>query len=205
VHQLRRDPERTRQAAEACAAIANEHGLSFWQASSGIYRGWAQAAQGEVEPGIAAMHQGLLDWQATGSVTYRTYFLGILAETLCQHGSVSESLSLLDEAILLAGQTGEGLYVAELHRLRGEALLKSVADPSALENRIEEDFRRALEIAQRQEVRSLELRAATSLARLLFRQRQSDEARQVLAKTYGWFTEALQTPDLREAFEVLGT
>jgi predicted ATPase/predicted Ser/Thr protein kinase len=205
VHQMRRDPERTRQAAEACAAIANEHGLSFWQASSAIYRGWAQSAQGEVESGIAAMRQGLLDWQATGSVTYRTYYLGILAETLGQHGSASECLGLLDEAILLAEQTGEGLYLAELHRLHGEALLRAAGNSSTAEQRVEEDFRLAWETARQQEVRSLELRAATSLARFHVRQGQSDNARQLLAKTYGWFTEALQTPDLRAAFDVLNS
>jgi predicted ATPase len=203
VHQLRRDSEQTRHAAEACAAIANEHGLSFWQASSAVFCGWSQAAKGEIATGIAAMRQGLLDWQATGSVTYRTYYLGILAETLSQQSSASESLGLLDEALLLAEQTGEGLYAAELHRLHGEALLRASDDPTAAGKRAEEDFLRALETARRQEVRSLELRAATSLARLQGVQGRPEDGRQVLAKTYGWFTEAFQTPDLREAFDVL--
>jgi predicted ATPase len=203
VHQLRRDPVHTRHAAEACGAIADEHGLSFWLASSGIFRGWAKAALGEDATGIATMRQGLLDWQATGSVTYRTYYLGILAETLSQQGSAAECLSLLDEAILLAEQTGEGLYLSELHRLRGEALLRGLADSRAGGPRAEEEFCRALETAKSQEARSLELRAATSLARLRIRQGQTDKARRVLAKTYGWFTEAFQTPDLREAFDVL--
>jgi predicted ATPase len=138
-------------------------------------------------------------------VTYRTYYLGILAETLGQHGSASECLGLLDEAILLAEQTGEGLYLAELHRLHGEALLRAAGNSSIAEQRVEKDFRRAWEIARQQEVRSLELRAATSLARFHVRQGQPDNARQILANSYGWFTEALQTPDLRAAFDVLNS
>jgi predicted ATPase len=199
VHQLRRDPRRTQQAAEACAGVATEHGLSFWLAGSAILRGWAVVAEGDAAAGIGLLKQGLHDWQGTGSVTYRTYFLGILAQSLNQNGAAHESMELLNEALELAEKTGEGLYAAELHRLRGEVLL---ADGAA-DGRAEADFRQALAIARAQETRSLELRAALSLARLHQRRGEPSEARQVLAPAYNWFHEGFQTPDVDDAATLL--
>jgi predicted ATPase len=82
VHHLRRNTARVRECAEASAALAAEHGLLFWLAGSAVMRGWALATSGAAEEGIALLRQGLVDWQTTGSVTYRTYFLGLLAEAL---------------------------------------------------------------------------------------------------------------------------
>ena len=90
-------------------------------------------------------------------------------------------------------------------RLNQACIRHAAGNASTAEQRVEEDFRRAWETARQQDVRSLELRAATSLARFHVRQGKPDDARQILAKTYGWFTEALQTPDLRAAFDVLNS
>ena len=99
VHQLRRDPRQTLQAAEACAAIAAEHGFSFWKAGSAILWGWALVAQETLPEGGDTIRQGLLDWQATGSITYLPYFLGLLGETLIAEGKVEQSRQALDEAL----------------------------------------------------------------------------------------------------------
>jgi predicted ATPase len=205
VYQLRGDHRRTRGHAEACSAVATEHGFSFWMAGSNILRGWALAADGAVSEGTAAMRQGLLDWQATGSVTYRTLFLGILAQTLLRRDDVADSRLLLDEALAVAGQTGEGLYEPELHRLIGESLLASTSDPDDAEAlaQAEEKFHQAVSLARSQNAKSLELRAAISLARMSARQNVSSAAaRQTLAETYACFTEGLDTPDLVAAREL---
>jgi predicted ATPase len=190
VHQLRRDPPRVRQAAEACDSIAAEHGLSFWLAGSAIFRGWALAASGETG-GVEIMRRGISDWQATGSVTYRTYYLGILAETLHQHGEQQEAIKLLEESIQLADETGEGLYAAELHRLRGE-IFRAIGGL----DKAQSDFARALSLARQRDVRSLELRATASLAQLYKGQGRGKEAELLLAPMYEWFTEGHTSHDL---------
>jgi adenylate cyclase len=206
LHQLRRDGSRVREFSEASAAIAAEHSLVFWRAGGLVLSGWALAASGAAEEGISRLRQGLHDWQATGSGTYQTYFLGLLAELLARHGRGEEARRVLDDSLTLVRETGEGLYEAELHRLRGEARLSETAHPNAdLVRQAEEDFRRALDIARRQEAKSLELRAAMSLARLSRRTNGSLEARTMLASVHDWFSEGLQTPDVREARELLET
>src|SRR5262245_54619294 len=114
--QLCRDPKQTRQSAEASAEIAAEHGLSFWLAGGGVMTGWSTVAMGDAEEGIRQLRQGLLDWQATGSATYRTYYLALLAETLAGVGQLAEAFSVLDEALLLVEKSDERFFEAELHR-----------------------------------------------------------------------------------------
>src|SRR5262249_49993245 len=157
VHQCRGDGPRTRACAEKCLAISTEHGFSFWHAGSTVMSGWALAACGEAESGISRLRRGLHAWNATGSVTYRTYYLGLLVEVLTRAGQRGEARQVLEEARELARQTGEGLYEAELHRLAGALELPGDEHKGA------EHFRRALDAARRQEARALELRAAVSL------------------------------------------
>jgi predicted ATPase/predicted Ser/Thr protein kinase len=197
VHQLRRDTDKTRACAAEAGRIAAEHGFAFWSAGANILMGWAAND-------VDQLRNGLFDWQATDSVTYQTYYLGLLAEVLGGQGHVAEPLRLLDEALLLAEQTGEGLYEAELHRLRGEILLHDVDEPIATRvQRAETAFRRAISVAQAQEATSLELRATLSLARLLRDHDQAAAAREPLSKAMDKFTEGRDTPDLREAAKVL--
>jgi predicted ATPase len=206
LHQLRGNCDRAREYAETAGAVAAEHGLLFWRAGSEVMTGWALAASGTMEEGVTRLRKGLHDWQATGSGTYQTYYLGLLAELLIRAGRDEEAQRTLDEALDLVRQTGEGLYEPELHRLRGEAMLRepAQADPQLIE-RVEETFRHALEIARRQQALSLELRAALSL----FRHRQHmghsrfKGTRDLLAAVSEQFTEGFQTPDLREARELL--
>jgi adenylate cyclase len=205
LHQLRRDDSRTCECAEAAGAIAAEHGLLFWLAASSVMSGWALATTGGADEGISRLRQGLHDWQATGSGTYQTYALGLLAELLGRQGRAEEAGRVLEEALALARQTGEGLYEAELYRLRGEVLLHGTDKPdAAVFQRAEEDFHRSLDLARHQEAKSLQLRAAMSLTRLSrYRGLVVAEARELLAEIHGWFTEGFHTPDLRAAGELL--
>jgi predicted ATPase len=208
LHQLRGDCDRAREHAEAAGSVAAEHGLLFWRAGSEVMSGWALAASGAVEEGINRLRQGLHDWQATGSGTYQTYYLGLLAELLILDGRGKEARRTLDEALALVQQTQEGLYEAELHRLRGEAMLSEMVQPDLrLIQSVEEIFRHALEIARRQEARSFELRAAMSL----FRPRRPmghshfKGTRELLAAISARFTEGFQTLDLQEARRLLSS
>jgi predicted ATPase len=196
LHQLRRDAPRARACAEASAGLGAEHGLSFWQAGGTVLGGWAVALGGAADEGLTLLRRGLRDWHATGSITYQTYFLGLLAEALLGRGpgAAEEARAVVEDALALARQTGEWLYEAELYRLRGELALEAAALARA-----EEDLGRALDVARRQEARSLELRAAASLYRLDHRLGRPEQGRDRLAEVYGRFTEGFATPDLREA------
>jgi predicted ATPase len=146
--------------------------------------------------GIAQICQGLAAFRATGTEAWRPYYLALLAEAQEKIGQAEEGLSMLAEALTLVAKTGERFYEAELHRLQGELLLQR-AVPAAPQ--AEACFQQALAIARRQQAKSLELRAAMSLARLWQGQGKHAEARQLLAPIYNWFTEGFDTADLREA------
>jgi adenylate cyclase len=193
VHQLCRNAAAARACAEASIAIAAEHGFSFWRAGGSVLRGWSLAESGDVDQGIEQLRQGLRDWRAIDSVTYETYYLGLLADILLKQQRFDEGRRVIVEALDLARRTGEGLYEAELHRLQGELFRPQQEDFA------QACFRQALAVARRQEARSLELRAALSLARLVQRGGDAAEARRLLADIYGRFTEGFQTPDLQEA------
>ncbi len=146
------------------------------------------------------MCQGLAARQATGAELIRPYFLVLLAEMYGGIGQAEEGLNTLGEALAAVHKAGERHWEAELYRLRGELLLKSKVQSVS---EAETCFRHAIDIAQNQSAKSLELRAVTSLSRLWQQQGKKDEARQMLAKVYGWFTEGFDTVDLKEAKALL--
>jgi predicted ATPase len=202
VRQYCRDAPGVQERAQATAAIATEHGLSLWRANGLVMRGWALAEQGACTHGIAMLRQGLADWVATGAETHRTYFLGLLAEALGWEGQIDEGLGVLSKALALVHETGEAFHAAELHRLKGEFLLRQGATEKSCRE-ADACFRQALTIARRQQAKSLELRATMSLARLYQNQNHKAEARSILADCYEWFSEGFGTPDLMEAKAVL--
>jgi predicted ATPase len=202
LHQLRRDSVRALACAEASCEIAIEHGFSFWLAGGRIFKGWALAAQGRRDDGLSTLRQGVRDWLATDSLTYQTYYLGVLAETFGAQEPLARRA--LDEALALVQHTGERLYEPELYRLRGELTLSEAdRDASALD-RAEQDFRQALAAARRQEAKSFELRGVMSLLRLQERRGQVADARGLLADIVARFTEGRDTPELRQAQTLLG-
>jgi predicted ATPase len=123
----------------------------------------------------------------------------MLAEAYAGAGRIEDALRALDEGLPYA-ETEEPYYEAELHRLCGELLLMR-GNPN--EHEAERHFRRAIEIARQQQAKSWELRATTSLARLLAKQGKRAEARTMLAEVYGWFTEGFDTADLKDAKALL--
>jgi predicted ATPase len=202
LRQYRREAPAARESAEAAAAIAAEHGISLWQTVGLVMSGWALVEHDQADSSIARIRRGLADWAATGGGTHRPYHLALLAEALGRAGQTEEGLGALAEALTLAHRTGEGFHAAELHRLRGEFLLRQDSAEGA-GREAEACFRQALTIARQQQAKSLELRAMMSLTRLYQRQGRQAEARPVLAECYGWFTEGFDTPDLREARALL--
>ena len=135
----------------------------------------------------------------------RTFFLAYLAEGYGLVGRVDEGFAALAEAMALVESTGVCVDEAELNRLKGELTLKrpEAGSNSKVQEEAESYFRRALEIAHRQFAKSFELRATTSLARLLAEQGKREQARAMLAEIYGWFTEGFDTRDLKDAKALL--
>jgi predicted ATPase len=202
LHQLRGDGPRVRTCASESIAIAAEHGFSFWFAGGNILKGWAFAACGAPEVGVDLLRQGLSDWAATSSVTYQTYFLGLLAEVLRWLGKMDDSRRVVNEALALVDQTGEGLYEAELHRLRGELLLTD-QDRADCILQAERSFEQALAIARNQNALALELRAATSLCRLAQNQGRTGDAAAILEPICRRFSEGFQSPDYVQAVRLI--
>jgi predicted ATPase len=137
---------------------------------------------------------------------FQPFFLALLAEVYGKVGQTEEGRSVLAEAMDKVHNTGECFYEAELYRLKGELTLKQfgVRGPeSEVQKEAEACFHRAIDIARRQSAKSLELRAVTSLSRLWQSQGKKDEARQMLAEIYHWFTEGFDTKDLQEAKAML--
>jgi class 3 adenylate cyclase/predicted ATPase len=200
LHQLRREVRATQERAEAALALSTEHGFAQWWGDVTFQRGWALAAQGQHEEGIAHMQQGLAAKRATGSVLGLSEYLVRLAEMYDGMGQADAGLPLLAEALTHVDTTGERHYEAEAYRIKGELLLRQ-AVPDAPE--AEACFQQALAVARRQQAKSWELRTAVSLSRLWQRQGKRAEARALLAPVYGWFTEGFDTADLQEAKALL--
>src|SRR4029453_12477773 len=156
---------------------------------------------GQSEEGIAQMSQALTPLRAAGAVEWvDPSALSQLAEAYGQSGRVEEGLSLLAEARAAVEHTGARFWEAEVQRLTGELRLRQTVPD---EEQAAACFQRALDVARRQQARSLELRAAMSLSCLWQRQGKSTKARELLAPLYGWFTEGFDTPDLQDARALL--
>jgi len=200
LRQSRRDKHAAQAQAEATIGLATEQGFAFRRASGIIVRGWALTAQGRAEEGILQIRQGLAAYRATGAEVGCTYYLALLAEAYGHSGQAETGLRVLAEALAAVHQTGERFYEAELYRLQGELLLARSTCQTA---EAEICFHQALDIAHRQEAKSLELRAAMSLSRLWQRPDKRAAAHQLLVRIYGWFTEGFDTADLQEAKALL--
>ncbi|MFQ5849452.1 MAG: AAA family ATPase [Candidatus Binatia bacterium] len=197
VHQHRGEGQAVQERAEAAITLGTEHGFPRWVAQGTSLRGWLVVEQGQWEEGILQMRQagGVLKVGREQS-----YFGSLLAEAYLKAGRIKEGLSEVIEALDRAHKSGIRYYEAELHRIEGELLLRQAlpADEQG-----EASLRRAIEVARSQGAKSLELRAVMSLSRLWRRQGKQDEARQLLAGIYAWFTEGFDTTDLKEAKALL--
>ena len=190
----------TQERAEATMSLATAQGFPLWLAVSTMTYGWALMHQGQAQAGIEQIEQGLRAYRATGAEALRLYCLTLLAEAYGMLGEPEEGLVLLTEALTLAETNEERWYEPELYRLKGELLLQQSLDNHA---EAESSFHHALDIARTQQAKSFELRTATSLARLWQQQGRRQEAYDLLAPVYGWFTEGFDTADLQEAQALL--
>jgi predicted ATPase len=189
------------EGADALIALANEHGFPDWLAGGMFQRGSSLAEQGQLQEGIATMRSIVDAGRATGgTAAAQPAMIAELAEAHAKGGAVEEGLALVREAQGLVTKTGERVREAKLHRVKGELLLtRSPPD----EAEAEASFHASLDVARRQGSKSYELQAATSLARLWQQQGRKDEARELLAPVYDWFTEGFDTRDLKEARALL--
>jgi predicted ATPase len=200
LHHLRREWSTAHERAEASLALSTEQAFVHWVGPGMFWQGWALAAQGNYEEGVAQMQHGLAAWQAVGAMSRRSAWLALLAEAHGGNGQAEAGLCLLAEALVVMDQTGARHDEPELYRIKGELLLrKAVPD----ESQVAACFHQALAVARQQQAKSWELRAAISLGRLWQRQGQRVEARELLAPIYGWFTEGFDTADLQEAKALL--
>jgi len=195
IYQWYGDPVRVTELANEGLAFCGEQGLPFWRGIMTVTRGWARAEQGEAIDGIAEMRRGLAAFRATGAEITVASHLVRLGEAYGKAGQPRKGLALLTEDPALAADKEERCWEADLYRIKGELLL----DAGAVASEVEVLFNQAIEIARRQRAKSIEIRAAMSLAKLWQQQGKRADAQQLLADTYNWFTEGFETADLEAA------
>jgi predicted ATPase len=196
VSQCRWDMPAMHEHAEAAVALATEQGFPLWAPYGTILRGWALAIQGQDEEGMVQVRQGIASFRATGGRLFFPYFCTLLADVSDHLGHTADGLQALAKAQTLMEHYEVRFWTAEIYRLRGVLLLRQ---PGTQQAEAEAWLQRALDVAHRQEAKSLELRAAMSLSRLWQQQGKRAEACALLAPIYGWFTEGFDTADLQEA------
>jgi class 3 adenylate cyclase/predicted ATPase len=200
LHQFRRDRPAAHELSAAAIALCSEQGFAYYLAWAHLLQGWSLSRPGEDQEGITQMRHGLEALRATGGQVRLPYYLSLMAEACGQAGQVEDGLALVAEALTRAETTEERWRVAELYRLQGDLCLQQ-AVPDA--SQAESCFVQALDVARSQQAKSLELRAATSLARMWQSQGKRQDAHDLLAPVYGWFTEGFDTADLKDAKALL--
>jgi predicted ATPase len=195
IHYYCGEREAVQERIEAAIALATDQRLDRFAVFASILRGRVLVEQGQASNGLAQIQRVLASMDLGGPLDAATG-RALLAEVCQQLGRIEEGLDAIAEALADSQQTGRVYYDAELLRLRGELRL-SQSPPAEAD--AEQSFHEALAVSRQQQAKSLELRTATSLARLWQRQGKPAEARQLLADVYGWFTEGFDTRDLQEA------
>jgi predicted ATPase len=198
LHNLRREFALAHRRAEAAIELASEHRMPQLLAFANMCGGFVLVGLGQQMEGMAQLRASLAAWGVMGARLFETQWLGFIAEAHVQARQFDDALTALDQAGQIAAESGECHYQAELHRLRGVVLTETGdADEGAAW------LQRAIDTARSQQARSLELRAATSLARLWAGQSERQKAQDLLAPVYDWFTEGFDTADLRDAKALL--
>jgi len=184
--------------ADQLTAVATEQGFPLYGALGTIYRGWSKVGTGDATESISLLRSGSSAYSATGAQTRISYHIALLAKACEIAGQVAEALFLLDDALQIAERVGECWFGAELYRHKGQLMLRQGDSKAA-----EDLYRQALTIAQKQEAKLWELRAAVSLARLSRDQGRRSEAYDFLAPVYSWFIEGFDAQDLKGAKALL--
>jgi adenylate cyclase len=198
---FRREAGLARKHAQAVTALCTEQGIApQYLATAGIIRGSADVHETRAMLGIDEIRHALDQLEAMRVHQRQSYYLAILAEAYGSVGEPEQGLGALTKAEAFMEETGEGLWEAEIHRLKGQLFLHRSSEG---QRQAEASFRKALNTARRQESKSLELRAAASLARLWADQGKRAEAHDLLAPIYRWFNEGFDTADLKDAKALL--
>jgi class 3 adenylate cyclase/predicted ATPase len=199
---FRRQSDDTKSYASVVTSLCSEHAFPFWAAGGQIFGGWAVINQGEVDAGVDELIRGLAAWRKTGARLWLPIFLALQAEGHFKAGRNQAALHSIEQALATSEETGERWAIAEILRVKAN-LLQTTGHGKAEE--VEGALFESLEIARQQQAKSWELRAATSLAQLWRDQGKVQQARELLAPSYGWFTEGFDTRDLKEARALLDT
>jgi len=194
------DNERLRERAEAALELGTDLGDPVRIARSQMYLGWTKVMGNDFDAGITRMRYNLAKYRENGTGLQFPYYLALIASALGKSGKPADGLREIDQSLALIETTGQRMCEVEVWRLKGELLL---VQPLSNAELAEQSFRTAIEISRKQRAKSWELRATTSLARLLAKQGRCDEARVILAGIYNWFTEGFDTPDLKDAKALL--
>jgi tetratricopeptide (TPR) repeat protein len=176
--------------------LADEKGKALGTAT----RGRVFALTGNASDAVRAITSGITSLRSTGATLYEPWHLWHLAIAYAELGQADDARRCIDDAIETVARSKEKWCEAELHRIAGEIALKSLAPDT---EKAEKHFDRALSVARQQQARSWELRAAMSMARLWRDQGKPQQARELLAPVFGWFTEGFETLDLKEAKALL--
>lgn len=199
LQQLRADRVTARKEAEAAYELTVRYKAPYYRTWASILLRYAEAWERPDVDHIACLREAIEEFKATGARLRQPYYLGLLARLYRRSGQLDDGLAVIDEAMAESQAHNERWWDAELHRTRGELLWARGTDA----HDVEAALTLAREIAREQRARSLELRAATSLARLWREQGRAHEARRLLEDIYGWFTEGFEAPDLRRARALL--
>lgn len=198
VHQFRREATVSRKYAEAANQIAREHSFPLLLTWSHCLLGWSLTELGDASAGLSLLRDGLRVAEATGSEVYRPHWLGLLAHALARNGLIGEARRSIDEALEIGDHPGERFYLAELYRLRGELRLASDGNGDS-RGQADEDFGRALEVAEHQGAGLLLLRTATSRARLWYSVGRTADAAALLDRARREIAEGQGLPDVQDA------
>ena len=179
--------------------LSEEHGFSQPHAFGLAYLGWAVGQTGDASKGVRCLEEGLAAWNQLGGRSHLCLAICLLAETYFAGARYNEGMEQANSAIALSSEIGDKWCLPRSHMIRARLLQQTCPNSRA----IEESLRTAIEVAQLQGAKGWELRAASALARLWRDQGKRDEARELLAPVYGWFTEGFDTLDLKEAEALL--
>jgi predicted ATPase len=197
---MRRDRSRTAPHLAALLSLAREHGISVWVAAGTFYDGWLRWNSADRETGMAEMHEGMAQMRMQQQEIFMPLLMTLFAETEAEAGQPNAALATLDTQLATIARSGQRWFLAEVHRVRGEILLKCRPGDSVA---AETAFTHAIDIARNQRAKLFELQAAVSLAQLWRDQGKRTEARDLLGPIYNWFTEGFDAPDLKDAKALL--
>jgi len=205
----RREWQKARECAEESIALSTEYGFPSCLTGSIVAFGLALTGQGQVEEGIAQIEKGLAAYRAIGHRLLELRGLTNLGKAYGKVEQPEKGLTVLTEVLEEVENSGERVYEAETHRVKGELLLMQVerseipCNGGEADAEVEACFQKAIQVAQEQQAKLFELRAVMSLSRLWQKQGKQEEARQMLAEIYNWFTEGFDTQDLKETKTLL--